>query len=90
MVVREFGFWGGITPLPLRQMSYVKISNNDDIYVTLLINLCLHLGLAPSGPLHNYDCLAPATTLSSALSKISYYFYTIHSAERLAIHPRIL
>ena len=55
-------------------MTYVKISNNDDIYVTLLLIVCLLLGLVPSGPLHNYDCLAHATTLSSALSKFSYYF----------------
>jgi hypothetical protein len=41
--------------------------------------ICLLLGLAPSGPLHNYDCLVPAITLSSALSKI----VTIFLAERL-------
>jgi hypothetical protein len=61
----------------------VKIYKNDDIYVTLLLIVCFLLGLAPSGPLHNYDCLAPATTLSSALPKISNYFHSIHGAERL-------
>ncbi len=78
MCVPEFRLWGRYYTPPFDRRLMVKIYNNDDIYVTLLLIVCLLLGLAPSGPLHNYDCLAPATTLSIALSKIVTIFLAEH------------